>query len=511
VQTLGSGPGSARPPRFLSAGTLTWVFLSTVYAVICVQRSVDRALWLDELFTLYVAQSEDVSTLLTRLLAGMDNHPPVSYLLVHGCIQLFGSTELACRLPSIVVFWLGLLHLHRTVASRSGAVWGLLAVSTVVASPALAFAVEARGYALLFYTSAAAFHFWAANPNGRSRIRGAALLVALTVGVWSHYYGAFTILSLALGEAVRWRRNPGSGRANRLALGAAALNLPLVYLYARQVSGDLIATFWARPGSLFSVLETYQRLTGTAVLVIAIFVVVSLARQTATDVPATRADGLDRAERTAAGALVLVVPAMWLLASLATHAFHYKYALHSLVGWAMVFGFGLQRLPGFDRRMAIGCAASLFVLAGQLGDQNVGGAQRPSIRVLKELCALASALGNEHPGLPVVFQSPFEYMGCYQYSTEPLLRSQMRLLVGQGPGVHAGSETIERALFRLARFRSLSSITFDELGTVDRFLLLWNTQLTNERLAGFLAENPRTLQLVSWYGSGAGLYLASRP
>ncbi len=510
MQTPGSGPRSASAPRFLSAGTLIWVFLSTIYAVICVQRSVDRPLWLDELFTLYVAQSEDVSTLLTRLLGGMDNHPPVSYLLVHGCIQLFGSTELACRLPSIVVFWLGLLHLHRTVASRSSTVWGMLAVSTVVASPALAFAVEARGYALLFCTSAAAFHFWADNPEGRSRIRAAALLVALTVGVWSHYYGAFTILALALGEAVRGRRNPGCGRANRVALGAAALNLPLVYLYARQVSGDLVASFWARPGSPFSVLDTYQRLTGTAVLVIAIFVMISLARRTLTGVPSTRAAGLDRAEWTAAGALVLVVPAMWVLASLATHAFHYKYALHSLVGWALVLGFGLQRLPGFDRRMAIGCAASLFVVAGQVGDQNVGGAQRPSMRALNQLCALASATAKKHPGLPVVFQSPFEYMGCYQYSPEPMLRSQMRLLVGQGPGVHAGSETIERALSRLARFRSLSSITFDELDTVDRFLLLWNTQVTNERLAGFLAEKPRTLRLLSWYGGG-GLYLVSPP
>jgi len=106
------------------------------------------SLWIDELFSVYWSQL-DLNFLLhegTRI----ETNPPAYYLLLHGWMAVFGTTESAIRaLPALtsvatvlVVYAIGRMTLDRPMALLAGL---FMAVNPV----SIRFAQEARSYALL--------------------------------------------------------------------------------------------------------------------------------------------------------------------------------------------------------------------------------------------------------------------------------------------------------------------------------------------------------------------------
>ena len=56
-------------------------------------------MWLDELITFHLSSLGSLHDLWHALAAGADPNPPVTYMLVHWCRQIFGDHEWAYRLP----------------------------------------------------------------------------------------------------------------------------------------------------------------------------------------------------------------------------------------------------------------------------------------------------------------------------------------------------------------------------------------------------------------------------
>ncbi len=110
-----------------------------------------NSLWVDEYLTWWLAAHSPAEIL--RLSSSANFIPPLYFLLVHGALQVFGESEVALRLPSVVagictvpVMWLLTLELttSRSTANIAGA---LLAVNPLH----LWFSQEARPYAVLLF------------------------------------------------------------------------------------------------------------------------------------------------------------------------------------------------------------------------------------------------------------------------------------------------------------------------------------------------------------------------
>ncbi|MEK0430454.1 MAG: hypothetical protein RL139_258 [Gemmatimonadota bacterium] len=172
--------------------------------------------WFDEVFSI-VASSQDLPTLWRSALADQTN-PPGFYLLLWGWIHLGGFDlawmRLLPALASIVaVPAVGLA----TFRLGRGAGPALVAAALAAVSPLmLAMAHELRTYAMLALVTTLTL---AAVVRGH-RVATAAGYLAL---VALHYFGAFVVAALALGEILRdprrWRAAVATALPSALLLG----------------------------------------------------------------------------------------------------------------------------------------------------------------------------------------------------------------------------------------------------------------------------------------------------
>jgi hypothetical protein len=204
----------------------------------------DAQLGNDELFTLYFARLPGMGDVWRELRTGVEQTPPLFYVLTRASLRAFGDTSLALRVPELAGFALATVSALIAVARRSSALYGLLAALLLLGTQATFYAFEARPYALVLGLVAAGFLGWQLRTDGRG---GSAAVVgmtaALTAAVACHYYAILAVAPIVAGEAARaWRRRRID---TAVAAGLAAAVLPLVAAAplidgARAYSG----TFW---------------------------------------------------------------------------------------------------------------------------------------------------------------------------------------------------------------------------------------------------------------------------
>jgi 4-amino-4-deoxy-L-arabinose transferase-like glycosyltransferase len=150
-----------------------------------------QPLWADELFTVYWSQL-DPSFLFGRG-AHIETNPPAYYLLMHAWMQLFGTSELSVRFPSVlfsvatvfVIYALSLMLFDRRTALLAG-------LFAAIEPAAVYYAQEARSYAFLGFAEGLALCSLAAYARG-SASRGVqwpwvALFILSGVGAISVHY-----------------------------------------------------------------------------------------------------------------------------------------------------------------------------------------------------------------------------------------------------------------------------------------------------------------------------------
>ena len=171
-----------------------------------------RTLWYDEAYSIVVSRQPlpDIWAL-----TAVDVHPPLYYILLHGCMQLFGDSVWVIRGLSVAAgtgaivlaaCWLRLFASPRTV---------YIALSLLALQPiAVRYSQEARMYALLaFWLMAASLvmALWQRRPDHRRYPVLYALVVA--AALYTHYfaflgiasYWAYALLTRRSGHSL-WRR-----------------------------------------------------------------------------------------------------------------------------------------------------------------------------------------------------------------------------------------------------------------------------------------------------------------
>lgn len=214
--------------------TLALVALCTVATVVRVVNP--RGLWVDEAISVRQAQLP-FGEMLTDLRV-TDVHPPLHHALLWVTVRLFGTSELAVRLPSLVAgvaLVPALLWVGRVVYDRRT---GWLAAGFATIAPFLVwYSQEARMYTLfmLLATIAVGAQVQAIRRGRRSDwLLYAASSAAL---LWTQYFAVLPILVqqaafAAVAVSRRRRRRDADGRFTRSWLASAgviaALALPLL-------------------------------------------------------------------------------------------------------------------------------------------------------------------------------------------------------------------------------------------------------------------------------------------
>jgi mannosyltransferase len=225
---------------------------------------VHRGLWLDEALGVNIARLPMGS--MTSALRH-DGHPPLSYVVLHGWMALFGTGDVAVRAFSGVIS-AATLPLAYVAGHRLGGrrvAW--ISVALLAASPfALRYATEARMYALVSFLALAA---WLAAD--RAQRDGPTLprlvLVSVTVAalLWTHYWGVWLVLAGAVLLAWQARHAERRAAATRvlLAVGVGVVAfLPWLPVLIDQVRNT--GTPWGRTRSPFAIAAvTVNALGGT--------------------------------------------------------------------------------------------------------------------------------------------------------------------------------------------------------------------------------------------------------
>jgi hypothetical protein len=237
------------PARSSAIVTLIWICGLTLLYAALVLTEARRPMWYDELFTFHLATAPTVKSMLD-LSFHYDLNPPLSLFLTRLSIALFGQSDLATRLPSILAFYLGSIMIAWYVSRKVGRAYAILALAVIWGSPMFRYASEARPYALLFAGFASMLLCWDIAVTAERRTAALWGMAIASCGmIATHVFAPLSLAPFFAAEAVRlWRTRKPDYRL-WLAMGLPALGMaayiPLIRMYRSVVM--VPAPFQASP------------------------------------------------------------------------------------------------------------------------------------------------------------------------------------------------------------------------------------------------------------------------
>jgi len=395
-------------------------------------RAWTRPFWYDELFTLVLGGLPSVGDLWTALASGMEQNPPL-YLLVNRAVgSLAGQGHIAMRLLSMAGVAVFLLSLYSFVRRTGGETAGWVALLTASFTETFGYAWEARPYGFLLGFCGLSLVCW-------QRAARAGMTLSLAAAASSHFYAALLWIPLSVGEIVRWRKSGRFDRGVWLSMAAGAAPLAL-FLPLMRGAGSYSAAFWAAPSPL-SLLTFWEYLLAPLALpLVAALLVAALssARDAGTQPPPVW--------ETAAAAAFCAVPAAALILALTlTNAYSDRYALPAAAGVALLIAFVSSRLRVAGALFV--ALFSLFVLR-QLGSAMLLFTAPPDPVQAHRLL--------DRPDLPVAVANGVLYLQLAWYAP-PELGARLHYLADpEAARLHTGSDSVDRALTELRRWRKLN-------------------------------------------------------
>ena len=199
--------GDTRPPAWAWWLVVAFTLAAAFFRVFDLDR---ESLWNDELYSWYLANSDNVVGVLSQ--AMRDVHPPGYALILHGWMGLAGDGEAALRLPSVLA-GTALIPLV-FVCGRTLVGWraALLAAGLGIGlNSHIATSQDARAYAMLSLVSlvyGTQVYGLTRGEGGRRRVLNVVLACIVAAGLVAlHAFGALLVASLTLAGLWRVLRN----------------------------------------------------------------------------------------------------------------------------------------------------------------------------------------------------------------------------------------------------------------------------------------------------------------
>ena len=203
--------------RSRSAGITAWLdghpvmsfaALTVLYFVVVFVQSSFKLMWLDEFITLHLARLGNLHDLWHALSQGADPNPPVTYILVHWCRQIFGDHEWTYRLPAALGCWIGLASLFAFLMRRVCGSWAVFGCLIWMAMAAFDYSFESRSYGIFYGLAMLAFLCWTAAIDRTRTLSDrwlalVGMVLALAAGISTNYFAVLAFLPPAAGELTK--------------------------------------------------------------------------------------------------------------------------------------------------------------------------------------------------------------------------------------------------------------------------------------------------------------------
>jgi hypothetical protein len=446
--------------------------LVALYALAVGSLAVRAQLWNDELYTWYFAQLPTLGDVWDGLSTGVEQIPPLYYVVVRGSLALFGDNALALRIPSLLGFLLACSCVFAIVARRTSAWYGLVAALIPLAGGAATYAWEARPYALVVGFAAGAVLCHQLRADGtRPRLAVVGLALALAAATAVHYYGVLVVLPIALAEAVRMSMRRELDRAVVAALFAPlvplAVAIPLVQ-EARRYSGAFWTEFDVGSAPDFFVLLLRAEVFSASRIPTWLGLAFAAAVLGASLVVLLRRPRVAQVEVGAAVGFLFLPLVGVLVGEAVTGAYVERYVLAGVIGPALLVPLALHRLAGGRQTAAIAATALLtvwFAVLFQYWHRDIGVDLDRRDRLIAFVEERALPVG-----LPVAVVHPHDYLELAHYAPRSVAARLVRL---SDPGRSlriTGSRSTEDGLVVLAGFAPLRVVPYE--GQRGPFLLL---------------------------------------
>ena len=402
--------------------THAWLPLGGCCAVLIwlsLRASAARPFWFDELLTFHTARLPDFAALWLALSRAADIQPPLFYVTTAAAQKLFGSSEVATRLPALAGYLLMTVCLYLFVRRRTNVLFGCVAALFPAVTEAFRYSYEARPYGLLLGFSALALLCWqraiSAGTAGHRKFALAGLWLSVSLAVLFHYYAVLVLIPIAIGEAVRVLRRRALDIPIAVAAGLGGLvvvvYLPLIRAGVAVHSGHPWNTVTPR-----LIFDAFQFALGPAAVPLAFSFVALYPLHWLDRVaePSAEGTGLTADETGACLGFVLLPAFGYLVGRAFTHMLAERYVISLVVGFAVLFACALSRATG-------GRALAGLALAAILGGTFLG---RHIARPQTANPYAALTLPRQDRDLPLVMASGLDFVPQLYYGN-PDVRSRM--------------------------------------------------------------------------------------
>ncbi|MBL4694548.1 glycosyltransferase family 39 protein [Candidatus Gracilibacteria bacterium] len=161
----------------------------------------NESLWLDEGVTYYNSGAEDLSGVWDRV-SDLDQSPPGYYMVMHYVQKVFGESERAFRLVSVVFGLLSIMFLYLLMAEAFSKEASLIAAFLLAVHPFhIGFSMEARMYVLLSLEALMGFYFLWKSMHAvkrKSYLWWGLFVLSSVAGIYTHNFYFFVLLAFAL-------------------------------------------------------------------------------------------------------------------------------------------------------------------------------------------------------------------------------------------------------------------------------------------------------------------------
>jgi len=153
-----------------------------------------QSLWFDEAFSVWISKmslSQIVPTV-----AGVDVHPPLYYFILHYWIALFGTSEVAVRLPSVLFGVLAIPVIYVLGRRLFTEEVGLLAALILAFSTFnVQYSQEARMYSLMVLLALLSMYFFIRFLHRNTVAISVGYVLCTTLLLYTHLYGIFVVIA----------------------------------------------------------------------------------------------------------------------------------------------------------------------------------------------------------------------------------------------------------------------------------------------------------------------------
>lgn len=441
----------------------TWFLagVSLLYLAVTGVLACWKPMWVDELFTFYLARLPSASAVWDAVSGSIAPMPPSFYLLTRLSHRLLGPPHLASRLPEMLGFLLASLCLFRFLHRRTSALYGLVGMLVPWITGAYHYAYEARPYGLVLGFCGLSLVCWQAATEGPPRkLALAGLFAGLAGAVFSHYGAILLLFPLGLGELARSVSGRRMDWPVWLSLAGAGIPFAVFFpLVGRSISAYGSA-MWSRP-RLGSLPDCYvDLLSGAALPMAAILSAAALYRWLRAPGPtgceSRHSVAIPGHELAATVGLLLLPLAGLLQALLVTGQITARYVIALVLGFAILFA--MAAYQSVQGSVTIGSMILVVLLAAW------GANCRRDYRALRadagRIARFHALAARDQSGLPILIGGLTFFPLAY-YAPAAVSRRLYYLVDPEAARRYTGSDSLD---LNIARYREIAPINVVEAG-----------------------------------------------